>query len=122
VISKNVMKMQEWDTEVWYRIGCDCTGEDCSAEINFEFDKELGYIDINFYKKVMWNDSWGQNPFYKRWWARIKASLRILFTGYIEMEGNFMIQDIDHMESFIEALEEGKQKILKLREKHDETV
>lgn len=65
----------------------------------------------------MWNDSWGSPPFYERWWARIKASLRILFTGYIELNADFMIQDVDHLEAFIEALEEGKQKMLKLKEK-----
>jgi len=29
-----------------------------------------------------------------------------------------MIQDIDHLEAFIEALDEGKQKMLKLKEEH----
>lgn len=118
MIAKNVMKVNEWDTEVWYEIGCICTGDDCRSQIAFEIDKEFNHIDIIFYKKVMWADYWGNNPFYVKWWKRFKASLRILFTGYIELEGDFMIQDIDHLEAFIEALDEGKQKMLKLKEEH----
>lgn len=120
MIAKNVMKLDEWDSDVWYEIGCACGGEDCNAQIEFEIDNDFSVIDINFYKKVMWADYWGCDRFYERWWARIKASFKILFTGYIELEGNFMIKDIDHLESFIEALEEGKQKMLKLKEDHNE--
>lgn len=100
---------------MWYKVGCDCGGDDCGTEIEFEIDKDFSYINVNFYKKVIWADHWGYDRFYERWWARIKASFKILFTGYIDMEGNFMIQDIDHLDAFIEALEEGKQKMLKLR-------
>ena len=116
-ISNNVMKINEWKgTSVWYRVGCRCSGEECDTTIMFEFDEDFGHIDINFYKKIMWNEYWRNSLFHKRWWARIKAACKILFTGYIDLEGNFMIQEQEHLDEFIEALQEGREKMLEWQE------
>jgi len=119
-ITKNVMKLNEWDNIVWYEIGCSCTGDDCKAQIEFDINEEFNLIHITFYKKIMWSDYWGNNTFYKKIYNRIKASLRILFTGYIDMEGDFMIQDEDHMDSFIEALKEGRQKMVECKKRFED--
>jgi len=105
---------------VWYEIGCSCTGDDCKAQIEFELDEEFGFIDITFHKKIMWADYWGCKPLYKRIYDRIKVSLKILFTGYIELEGDFMIRDEDHIDSFIEALKEGKEKMLECQKRFED--
>lgn len=115
MISNNVMKMDDIGDEVWYRIGCACGGgDDCAAEINFEFDQ--GEITIIFHKRVTWADyTWERNFFFKML-ARVKMAFQVLFKGYLEMEGCFYIDSLDHLDSMIEALKEGKGKILALRE------
>ena len=36
----------------------------------------------------------------------------MLFTGYVEVEESFILDGDTHVDSFIQALQEGKQKIL----------
>ncbi len=116
-ISNNVMKIKEWKgTQVWYRVGCACSGETCDSTIIFEFDEDFGLIDINFYKTIIWNEYWNNKWFHQRWWARIKVACKVLFKGYIELEGNFMIEEKEHLDEFIKALQEGRTKMLDWQE------
>ena len=116
-ISNKVMKLGEYDLSdqysVWYRIACGCMYEehDCTITIKQDFEWRQD-IDLVFYKKVSWADYHGRNDnFISRWVSRIKCSLKVLFTGYIELEEDFLIHGEEHIDNFIQALEEGKQKI-----------
>ena len=112
MISKNVMSLDDIDNKsVWYKIGCSCTGDDCGVMIEMSNDPDFHILTVRFYKEIIWDSEWGLNPFYVRWWNRIKAACRIIFTGRIDLESDFVIQSEEHLNSFIEALEEGKQKI-----------
>ena len=116
-ISNNVMKTNEWKgTSVWYRVGCACSGETCDSIIAFEFDEDFGHIDINFYKTIIWNEYWNNKWFWERWWSRIKVACKVLFKGYIELEGNFMIEEKEHLDEFVNALQEGRGKMLEWQE------
>ena len=120
-ISKGVMKVSEWKgTSILYRIACSCGGgDDCSSDIEFEFDKDFGFLNINFYKTISWNDYRYNNNFITRFWSRLKAAIRVLFTGYVSVEGSFMVQDIDHIDSIITAFNEGKSKIIQFKDDFD---
>ena len=114
-ISRGVAKIMEWKgTDVWYRIHCGC-GCDNGCDIEFEIDKDFHMIHINFYKNMVWADYYKHDNKIKQIWSRIKASMVILFKGYIDMEDSFLIKDIDHMDSFITALKEGKEKMLQAK-------
>jgi hypothetical protein len=64
------------------------------------------------YKKLRWasyfydGDKW-----YKNLWHRVKMATKCLLFGYIDVEESMIIRGTDHINSFIEALEEGKEKI-----------
>ena len=113
MISNNVMKMSEWKgSSVWYKIGCSCGGGDnCDCQIEFEFDKDFGDITINFYQNLMWCDYWQNKWFWERWWSRIKVATKILLTGRTEVNGDFIIKGHEHLDSIIEAFNEGKYKM-----------
>ena len=50
---------------------------------------------------------------FKRIWKRIKCSIKVLFTGYVELEESFIIQGEEQINDFIKALEEGRAHIMK---------
>lgn len=110
-ISTGVSKLKEWDDSVWYKVNCACGDSDCDAIITFDFDKDCG-INITFYKTIRWCDYNHNIWFFQRFWLRIKMAIQILFKGYIEFEGSFIIQNENHLNDFITALQEGKEKML----------
>lgn len=109
MISDKVMKIDEFKDSVFYKVACDCGEDEHTLAIEFEYDKEIPeMIFLNFYKKIAWSSYWGDSNIFKKGWNRIKAATRILFTGYIDLEESFIIRGEKHVDSFIEALEEGK--------------
>ena len=108
--SVGVSKIKEWKgSSVWYKVNCACG--DCDSMIDLSFDKDFGHIDVEFYKTIMWGDYYQKERFWQRWWLRIKMATQIIFKGYTELEGSFMIEEIQHLDSFITALEEGREKV-----------
>lgn len=109
-----VMKTNEFNDSVYYRIACSCGSGDDDLTIEFERDPKIpDMIFLNFYKDLAWSSHWGDSNFFNRIWRRIKTSLKILFTGYIEVEESFVLQGEEHINSFIKALEEGKKFVKK---------
>jgi len=122
-ISKGVMKTNEWGNLVMYRAMCSCGDTDHDITISFEYDKECNEMELFFYKKIDWCTNWS-DPWYKNAWRRIRDSLKMLFTGWIELEADFLIQDIDHIDNIITAMIDGRvlmrRKIEKERMKEEE--
>lgn len=115
----------KYDTSILYRISCDCGSKDCDIELELELDNDLKMMNLNFYKKIYFLSY--LNYYYctdddnrflkiikliisiiKVIFKRIGAGIKLLFTGRLEMEGCLILKDSDHINSFIEALEEGK--------------
>lgn len=109
-ISNGIMKMHEFDNEVLYRIACDCGADEHDATISIEYDKEINYLSLRFWKKVCWCPNW-ENKWYNKIWKRITGTLKMLFTGYVELEEDFLIREDDNIKDFITALIEGRQKL-----------
>ena len=108
------MKVNEWKgTSVFYKISCACMGGyDCDCSIDFVFDEDFGDIEVEFCQNIKWADYWNNNWFFTRLWARIKAALKVLWTGEMKLEGGFIVQGQEHIDSIIEAWQEGKEKML----------
>ena len=82
---------------------------DCTIVMERYNDGHPMDISLTFYKRISWADYYGKDNFLSRWIKRIQCSLKMLFTGYIELEEEFLIEDEEHIDSFIKALQEGKQ-------------
>jgi len=109
MISKNVMKTHEFEDSIYYRAACSCGSDEHDVTIEFERDEDIpSMIFLNFYKKIGWCSHWGDLNWFERVWKRIKCSVIMLFTGYVELEESFIL-DKDNIDSFIEALKEGKE-------------
>lgn len=120
MISQNVMKNKEFDDSIYYTVACSCGSDEHNATIEFGFDKDVpDMIFLNFYKNVAWCSSWGNRNFFSQIWYRISGSLKMLFTGYIELEESFLIEDELSIDGFIEALQEGKEYIKRKKEEQN---
>ena len=122
---KGVMFMDKFgDESIWYRISCDCGSKDCDTYMEFEFDKRLNMLFLNFHKDVIvaepYDDTENIIDKMERYWKRFCKSMRLLFTGYLKMEESFNLQDEEHINNFIDALHEGRDYILEGRKKNEE--
>jgi len=119
-ISKGVMKVDEWKGKsVLYKIACACMSDDCDCSVDFNFDNDFGDIEVDFYQNINWADYYNNNWFFTRWWARVKAALRVLWTGEMKLEGGFIIRGQGHIDSIIEAWQEGRDKMISWRKEND---
>ncbi len=110
--STGISKIKEWKgSSVWYKINCACGSGECDSIIDLSFDKDFGHINVEFYKTIMWGNYYQKKWFWQRWWLRIKMATKILIKGYTELEGSFIIEGINHLNDFITALEEGRNKV-----------
>lgn len=125
-VSFRVMKVHEFSDSIYYQIACDCGADTCNTTLEFEIDKNIPeLLFINIYKDLVWASQW--NVDYTKWtwrfvdyWKRIKCALRVLFTGYIKVEESFIIRGGDHIDNFINALKEGKEKLENMRKSQSE--
>jgi len=112
-ISYNVMKHEGSIWGAWYKVACGCGSDDHMLNVEFEYDKDApNCMWIHFHKEMTWCYSWGCNSWYQRLWKRISCAFKMLFTGHIEVEESFILDGAEHLDSFICALNEGRQRIL----------
>lgn len=120
--SYRTMKTNEFKDAIFYRVACDCGSDEHDLHLEFEKDPEIPeMIFLNFYKQLAWSSYWrDDDKWYKNIWCRIKGATKMLFKGYITVEESFILRGKEHIDSFIEALEEGKQYIKDLEGEEDE--
>lgn len=115
-ISYRIMKTDDWsnipgEPSVSYRASCDCTDKRCDMRLTLGIDEDFPQLHLTIEKDLVWCDYFGADKWLYRMWRRIKASLRLLFIGRIELEETFIFGGKDHIGEFIEALEQGIDKI-----------
>ena len=60
MISRNVMKTNEFEDSIYYRVACSCNSNEHDVTIEFERDQEIpSMIFLNFYKNIAWCSHWG---------------------------------------------------------------
>ena len=147
---KRVMLVNEWENSITYRCACDCGEASRDIYIEFEYDKDLQQmLFLNFYKDVYFFDNFRRDVlwfddvvkkvkerefkeaiydffdnslfyYWKNFRYRLRKAVRILFTGYLEMNEDFILKGVDHIDNFIKVLEEGKNLILERSKKEPE--
>ena len=98
-----------------YRAACDCISHECDMTIELEICPPTNFLILSLDKKLKWSSQWSydyERPIYSWFvdkWKRITVALKILFTGYIEVEDSFLMKDNDHIDAFIDAIRNGQQ-------------
>lgn len=107
-----IMKTYECDNTIFYRASCDCGSPECDLILELEKNKDLEMVFLNLYKKLRWSSYWGDGDiWYINLWRRIKYAIKVLFTGYIEVEETFIFKDSQQIEHFTTAINEGIEKL-----------
>lgn len=123
-LPKKVMLIDEYkDGTSFWRVPCDCSDPDHDVHLWFEVDddgiaalritRELGFYVNGWYSDAPWYERVGH--WKDRMWSRIKASMKILFKGYLTMDGEVCLtkEGIDGLQY---ALAEGKKNMVKAEE------
>ena len=118
------MKINEFENATYYRVACDCINNDCDCTIEISIDEENPYfMNLIFYKKLMWNCHFYERNWFWRVMQRITGSLTLLFKGYVELEEAMSLREVEHIDNFIQAMLEGRDKLIDLWEKeHNENL
>jgi hypothetical protein len=108
-ISKRVMEIEKFKDSIYYRVSCDCGQPDCDLQVELERDEDFpSMIFLNIYKNLLFSAHWHNDGWFKIQWAKIKAIFRIIFFGYIEVNEGFILKGEEHIECFIQALQQGR--------------
>lgn len=106
--SYRVMKTSEYNTKdpsITFRIACDCQSPECDLWAEFGISDSLPCLTLTktlgFYPR-------GFN-FLETWKNKVKGIYNILFKGYLETEVSLYFHGEEHIQAFIDALEEGKE-------------
>lgn len=118
--STRISKTAEGKDYIYFRASCSCGNDRDSHVIKISDDLDnLGIIEMSFYS-TQWDCIWFNNPdrdketFRNFWWRlkrRVVNSFKLLFFGYYETEVDFMFQGEEQIKDYINALQEGLNKI-----------
>ena len=134
---RGVSLIHKFDKALYYSVQCDCGDSECGSIVEIEVDDEFKLIQLNFYKDVFFDfwrypDTFNKDDGFlqwvirnkiinvtKRFFYRWKKAIILAFTGEIKLNGDFVLIDIDHINAFIEALQEGRDYCLDVKKDHE---
>ena len=122
-ISYRVMKVAEFggkNPSIFYKLECACTDND--HIITFEMEHDHNSVILNMHQNIAWSSYYGSDNIFRRIKDRIVNSFKVLFFGYLEGEGTLILNGEDHIQSFIDALVEGKDYAKKYRENFEKEI
>lgn len=102
--SKGICELDDFGNEIWYRLICDCGGDQCNCDVELSKDKDdycTLYLTLNQNLSLQRYDSL---------WDRFKALCKILFVGEINVYGCTILNK-EQIEDFIDALNDGKDRL-----------
>lgn len=107
-----------YQNSIWYSLDCSCGEKEHQSMIEIEYNKKANLLSLHFYQTLYYNKYFGYDAnksFIKQIrqyknviLKRIKDSMRLLFTGYLKIETDLLIENSKHINDFIEALQEGR--------------
>jgi len=95
---------------VVYRTTCRCGSTDHNLCVILEYDKELDIVSVSMLadlESISWGGDYDQARiviWVKDILGRIKKAVKLILTGYIKMETDFIFRDRSHAAEFAKAL------------------
>lgn len=93
-----------------YRTTCNCLGH--SLDLMFEYDKEVDSYILSIGSEAYLLD-YSHHGFLKKIWSRIKIAVKILVTGYAEVQSDFIFRNENHIRELLTELQKGLEEIKK---------
>lgn len=100
------------DSAVYYTLLCDCGSTECDTCLELLYDYDFGEIElrINANRFLSHPSPMG---FFERQIKKIRAAFKILFFGRLKAPCEVLIKGDQHLDDFIQALQEGREKLNK---------
>lgn len=105
-IPNNIAKTAEYDDAIFYKAVCDCMCDDHNQTLHLEYDKKFNLMTLDLCNNVCYND-WVGGSWFRKMWRRMTASVKLLFTGEIELTGEFIFNGEPAIKDYIKALNSG---------------
>jgi len=119
--SNKIKKLCEYNDYILFKAACSCLSNDHDLMISIEEDPEFNNeLVINFCANVSFIDKTPgfQETFmdkldriFRNIFYRIKKSLKLLFTGYLEMDTCFLLSNEEDIDEFLKAITGGLEKL-----------
>jgi hypothetical protein len=103
------------NASISYNVDCDCGSKEHSARFAFEIDEKFADISLRVWMPLYCFVH--ENSFFKRIKLRIKYAFQILFGKMIEVDGELLFRDSEHIQNAIDAMIEGKEKLTRIQKK-----
>lgn len=113
-MQKKIMKVEEWEDAVQWRVACDCSDPDHDMGLWIEFDPKWDTygFSLEFSSLIKLSD-WGEPKWHDRVLWRIRKAWAILRHGELEHNATFLLSG-DNIVAFEVALKEAKKKFSEL--------
>jgi len=106
-ISYKIMKIIENDNSTIFEASCSCCHPDHSLQLVIEKDKD---ISLQIYTNTYYYEEYDKNNFFLKLYKRIKNAIKLIFTGSLKIESDFLFSNKKQIEQFIEAIQKTKEK------------
>jgi hypothetical protein len=100
------MLLYKTANSICYRVACDCIDPDHDAHVDLEID-EHKIVTLTFYKKLALCSHWHEKNWLKEKWLRIKFAIKLLWSGYVELEESMIFLEREHLQSLMDCIQEG---------------
>ncbi len=111
----NVEVTKDFKTFVIFQSTCECGDSDHTLRVMVEdwgekWNEPKNVMATFFFKCGRFETNI-EDSFFKRMWYRIKDACKILFTGYLVLDEEFIFRDREHLKDFTNTLEEAVNQI-----------
>jgi hypothetical protein len=107
ICPNNIEQIRNDSQSAIYKTSCHCN--DSEHDLTIWIDKPDDIFETTIFFNVCgpYPYTWKGETWLKRLWKRIYWSLRILFTGHAVFQEAFIFRDKNHVQDFIDALQEA---------------
>ncbi len=113
-----ICKVGEYNTSIFYKAVCNCMDNDHTQDLILELDSD-GVITLSINSTIWthytdsWCDTWYEKlgVYYKSQCYKWKQVFKLIFTGQIKGENEFLLHSEQQIQDYINALQSGLDKL-----------
>ena len=116
---RGICKVAEYPDSVFYKAHCDCMSDNHTQTLILDYDKEFDIVTLAVHSTITtqyntdWCTTWQERleQWYNAQILKFNQVCKLIWTGQIEGENEFLFQSKEQVRDYIAALEEGLDKL-----------
>ncbi len=118
-VLRGICKVTEYENAVFYKAHCDCMNDKHTQTLILDYDDNLDIITLAIHSTIWthfntnWCTTWTERleQWYNSQCLKWSQVIKLIWTGQIEGENEFLFQSKEQVRDYITALEEGLEKL-----------